>query len=423
MAVGVFLSGGLVTVLAIIAPEIALLTLALMALTGFVLNEMSKRRMWERGTTSKLKVINENHDRLAKEVERQRYDIMFMREEMDMNKVGAPTQEAPRLAPAPRAPIEAPVAAAAPKPPPVIKKAPIITPASAINPMLRKIKLPRNSKQDLRSEALGIANQDIKADHVAISDTMVKELVHNAVRAKRIDVFVQPIMRLPQRKVRFYEVYARIRAQAGMYLPASRYMELARQDRLMDEIDHLLLMQCLKTLRDTAALDRAAPFFINITPSTLTNMIFMRQLLSFLSENRSLAPRLVFEIKQADFNSMKPSILEILRGLGRLGCALSIDHVTTLDVDLKFLQVLKVRYIKISARHLLARTKTDKDFNVVERQKRKLEGNGIGFIVEKIENETMLRELLDFGINYGQGYLFGKPDLQGAYRQQAIDAA
>jgi cyclic-di-GMP phosphodiesterase TipF (flagellum assembly factor) len=32
-------------------------------------------------------------------------------------------------------------------------------------------------------------------------------------------------------------------------------------------------------------------------------------------------------------------------------------------------------------------------------------------VVEKIESEAMLVELLDLGIDYGQGYLFGEPRL------------
>jgi cyclic-di-GMP phosphodiesterase TipF (flagellum assembly factor) len=144
----------------------------------------------------------------------------------------------------------------------------------------------------------------------------------------------------------------------------------------------------------------------------------MRALLAFISKNRDLAPRLIFEIKQSDFNTMKPAILEIFRGLGRLGCSMSIDNVTSLEFDHKFLQVVRVKYIKINAKTLLAQSKTEKDFADVMRIKRKLEGNGVGFIVEKIENEFMLKELLDYDISYGQGYLFGKPGLQSAYQRQ-----
>lgn len=184
----------------------------------------------------------------------------------------------------------------------------------------------------------------------------------------------------------------------------------------MNKIDHLLLMQCLTSIKNSAQVDNATPFFINITTATLSSALFMKQVLGFLSKNRDLAQRFVFEIKQSDFDNMQPAILEILRGLARLGCSMSIDHVEKMDFDLKFLQVLKVRFVKVNAAELIENTRTEKAFASLIRFKRKLEGNGIGFIAEKVEDEPTLKEILDFDIHYGQGYLFGRPDLQGAYK-------
>lgn len=38
-----------------------------------------------------------------------------------------------------------------------------------------------------------------------------------------------------------------------------------------------------------------------------------------------------------------------------------------------------------------------------------LDRHGIDLIVEKVESEKTLVELLDFQIDFGQGYLFGEP--------------
>ena len=47
----------------------------------------------------------------------------------------------------------------------------------------------------------------------------------------------------------------------------------------------------------------------------------------------------------------------------------------------------------------------------IQALKRRLDGAGIDLIVEKIETEQMLVELLDYNIDFGQGYLFGEPRL------------
>jgi cyclic-di-GMP phosphodiesterase TipF (flagellum assembly factor) len=45
----------------------------------------------------------------------------------------------------------------------------------------------------------------------------------------------------------------------------------------------------------------------------------------------------------------------------------------------------------------------------LKRMKSFMDSKGIDFIVTKIESDRELIELLDLGIDYGQGFLFGKP--------------
>ena len=262
------------------------------------------------------------------------------------------------------------------------------------------------------------ANEEILLEDQSLSDMVVRELVHHAVRNHRIDVFIQPILRLPQRQTKFYEMFARIRAKAGVYLPAKRYMTLASEENVMPAIDNLLLLHGLQALRKNRELDRVASFFINVKPATLRDGAFMRDLLDFLGQNRDMAPSLIFEMQQDDFNTLGTGEQKILKGLARLGCGLSLDNVSAIPSDIKFLMESKIRFVKISADKLLNAARTDRDFADMLRQKRKLEANGIGVIIEKIETETDLLELLDFNVNYGQGFLFGKPDLQGVYARR-----
>ena len=50
------------------------------------------------------------------------------------------------------------------------------------------------------------------------------------------------------------------------------------------------------------------------------------------------------------------------------------------------------------------------------RRKRRLEMNGIEVIIDRVESEPELLELLDYEVNFGQGFLFGRPDLEGVYK-------
>ncbi len=400
---GAIVSTVLVTALAFVSLQLSLTTLAVIAGSAFLLYENNRRGFWEIGSQFKFKRLKDEQTNLSKELAVQRYAIEDIKDDLQKIRISGDSATSAHSNNAPKRTQHVKASPAKPKE------------RHTNQALITEDDNRRRKDPPLTSTP---ANYDPRADYDGLSDMIVKELIQHAVRESQVGVFVQPIVRLPQRKTSFYEIFARIRAKPGMYLPAARYMALAREDKVMNKVDHLLLMQCLKSIEDTAHLEKAAPLFINITSATLSNALFMKQLLGFLSQKRYLAPRLIFEIQQKEFDDMSPAILEILRGLGRLGCAISIDHVTSLDFDIKFLQVLKVRFVKIDAAELLNHSKNERDFAAMNRLKKRLEGNGIRFIVEKIENERALKEILDFDIHYGQGYLFGKPHPQGVYKKK-----
>ena len=395
LVAGVFGATLCIMLLSFISIPLALLGLGIFGLMGIIETEAHERSFWQQAASFKFKTLKDRQDALVKDMAKNTRDIEALKCKVRNDD-----------------PCEQPQAAVASEDMPS-KRAPL--------PLgLDYKELPRSPRAvKPRSRAPIIPAQNSRENFEDLSDSIVRELVHHALHEERVDVFVQPIQRLPQRQTRFYEIFARIRARPGQYLPASRYMAIAEQDHLDDKVDNLLLLHCLKTLSESAHIKRAAPFFINVKNTTLKNGAFMKRLLGFVAKNRELAPRLIFEIRQRDFDDMPPALLEIMRGLGRLGCSFSLDHVGSLQIDVADLQHFKVRYVKIDAAQLLAAAQNGgKEFSALHKAKRKLEANGIGVIATKIENEEQMRKLLDFDLHYGQGYLFGKPELEGAYKDR-----
>ncbi len=97
-----------------------------------------------------------------------------------------------------------------------------------------------------------------------LTDSVLKELVQNAVTHDRIEMFAQPIVKLPSRKLHALEVFARIRARAGVYVPAHQYREMAIEHDLLVEVDRILLQNVLDSLRVNRKRDVSVDYFINI---------------------------------------------------------------------------------------------------------------------------------------------------------------
>lgn len=228
--------------------------------------------------------------------------------------------------------------------------------------------------------------------------------VREALKHDRIDLVLQPIVSLPQRRRRFYECFSRLRDAEGRTLLPKAYITVAERAGLMAAIDNMLLLRCIQLVRRIQKKGERVSFICNLSPNTLKDSEFFGDFVDYLDANLELAPSLIFEISQVDFADLDAQAEDYLERLWQLGAGLSIDGVQDLEFDAAKLAARRVGLIKISADALL-----DTSPQHVTALRRSLAQAEIDLIVERIETDAQLVELLELGIDYGQGYLFGEP--------------
>lgn len=238
-----------------------------------------------------------------------------------------------------------------------------------------------------------------------MDEAAVLEAVREALAADRIDIHLQPIVSLPQRKHRFFEVFSRVRAADGALILPDRYLEIAERAGLMATIDNLLLVRCIQLIRETERRQHAIGFFCNMSAATLSDAAFMRQFLDLMQRNQTLVPKLAFELSQQDLRAGGAVTMGILSQLARIGFRFSMDRVTDLDIDVDTLLRHEIRCVKLDCGLLLDPVLAPR----IEELRRRLDGTGIDLIAERIETEAQLDAILSRGIDFGQGYLFGEP--------------
>lgn len=240
----------------------------------------------------------------------------------------------------------------------------------------------------------------------AVPDADVLSKVRQALRDDRIDLAIQPIVGLPQRKRRFYECFSRLTADDGTQLLPEQYIAIAEQAGLIAAIDNMQLFRCIQVVRKIQRKSQDLGFFCNISPHTLADEDFFGDFIDFLEDNAELAPNLIFEFSQADFATHGPVETRHLDRLAMLGCSFSLDRIENFDLDAAALARRQVRYVKLDSRRLI-----DGGMETFKALKAALDASKVRLIAEKIEEEETLVELLDYSIDFGQGYLFGEPRL------------
>jgi cyclic-di-GMP phosphodiesterase, flagellum assembly factor TipF len=233
--------------------------------------------------------------------------------------------------------------------------------------------------------------------------------VKNAVEENRLDIYLQPMVTLPQRKVRFYEAVTRLRDDKDQILAADDFIATAEAGGLIGKIDHMVMLRCIQVLRRLMVRNKDVGVFCNVSAATLGNPVNFAQCLDFLEANRALAPSFVLEFKQATFRRLGPIEIENLAALSQRGYRFSIDHVTDLRIEPRDLADRGVRFIKVPAA-LLLDPKQSSTSDIHPSDLSDLLGRfGIDLIAEKIEGERAVVDLLDYDVRFGQGFLFAPP--------------
>src|SRR5215216_155940 len=131
-------------------------------------------------------------------------------------------------------------------------------------------------------------------------------VVRAALEANRVDLYLQPIVTLPQRKVRYYEALARLRTEDGALILPTQYLGPAESGGLMPLLDNLMLFRSVQVVRRITAKNREVGLFCNIAESTLVDGEVFPQFFEFLNANRALAPALILQFSQRALRAMGP---------------------------------------------------------------------------------------------------------------------
>ena len=243
---------------------------------------------------------------------------------------------------------------------------------------------------------------------IAFSDSELRDLVQEAVRDDRIDIVLQPIVSLPQRKTRHFEVIGQLRTAAGRMLEPEEFQSAAEAEGLNAAIDNILLFRGIQLVRETLRRNRSGMFFTRLSVHTLGDAAFMGQLAEFMADNAELAPRLVFQFGQDSWWESLPAVRQSLDRLAAIGFRFALSEGHDLGrIDADVLHENHIRFLKIDADTLLAeRDSPDLPlaFPIV---KDELDRVAVDLIVNRVRTEQQLIEILDLPIDFGQGPLLG----------------
>jgi len=260
------------------------------------------------------------------------------------------------------------------------------------------------------------------AGDVTPSDVAVLAKIRSAIENGRVDLYLQPIVSLPQRKGRYFEAFSRLRDDRDCVLRPAEYITAAERAGKIGLIDNMIIVRCVQSLRELVQRDPQLRVFCNLSPATIYDIDFFDRLADYLEIAPSLSSHVVFEFTYPAIQTLHPRVEQNLRSLSARGFVFSVDHVQSIDLNFEELRKLGVRYVKAPASLLLAAGLGDEASRTrLASFRRSLSDLGIDLIAEKIELESHMPEILALGIDFGQGNLFGAARPADAYVRQLAE--
>lgn len=267
----------------------------------------------------------------------------------------------------------------------------------------------RQAKKDGRNHYVGYQLTEMQRQNLRQDMGIAKE-VQEALLDNRLILAYQPIVDCVNFRPEYYECLLRMKRPDGTILPAGAFVPVVEQLGLMRQIDHCTLDLAVAELER----DPDVKLTLNISGMTASDHPWLRRLVGMLRGRPEIASRLTIEITETVVLQDLDESARFVSAVRDLGCRVALDDFGAGYTSFRNLQALAVDMVKIDGAFVR---------DVAERPDNQLfirtllglaKGFGLATVAECVETEAEAKILVNEGVTFLQGYLFGKPELARA---------
>ncbi|WFD11092.1 EAL domain-containing protein [Tepidibacter hydrothermalis] len=234
-------------------------------------------------------------------------------------------------------------------------------------------------------------------------------LLERVIVNQNIVPFYQPIVELKTEKIIKYEVLMRVKHN-NEYLTPAKFIEIAESEDRIEEIDRLVMRQAFQTYyRRLHKTGKHMRLSINLSGKSI-NQNMIDYILKIIYKYNIDPSNITFELTEtAALNNLNECIW-YLNKLRDKGFKLAIDDFGTGYAHVELLSKLEVDYIKIDGAFIKGVENDGKLLKTLNALVYISKNYDAKIIAEYVENKEVIKVLEKLGVEYGQGYYFGKPE-------------
>lgn len=227
--------------------------------------------------------------------------------------------------------------------------------------------------------------------------------LRDAIATDALVLYCQPIIDLATRRAVQHELLLRLDDPHEGIVPPGDFIPAAERLGFMATVDRWVVDRGLDLASD------GFPVEINLSGNTLGEADFAVHVKTSLQRCGTDPANVVFEVTETALVHNIATAHRLLQGLRDLGCRVALDDFGSGYASFTYLKTLPVDYLKIDREFIADLTTSDASRHVVRAVVNLAKGFGQTTIAEGVEDEATVEQLRLLGVDYAQGYLFGRP--------------
>ncbi|MEM6602624.1 MAG: EAL domain-containing protein [Pseudomonadota bacterium] len=242
-----------------------------------------------------------------------------------------------------------------------------------------------------------------RKENIILSSEIVR-----SIQEGRVCPAFQPIINPKAPEKSFIEMLARIKNHDGTLIPAYKFIPIAENTGFIRMIDMQILNTALHILDQTDDINLS----VNLSGHTLSNPSLTDEIVSKLSLYRHVATRLIIEITETvalqDIHDMK----NFMENIRQLGFRVALDDFGAGYNSFSNLKSYPFNIVKIDGGYIRGIDKDPRNQIFVEAFCVMADKLGLEIVAEMVSEPEEVTILKNFPIDYYQGYLYGKPEME-----------
>jgi diguanylate cyclase (GGDEF)-like protein/PAS domain S-box-containing protein len=224
-------------------------------------------------------------------------------------------------------------------------------------------------------------------------------------------LYAQPILGLTGDRSSCQELLLRMERENGEVNPPADFLPVAERIGLIEEIDRWVVCRAIDLLAQQQRAGRDVRLHVNLSAKSITNADLPLLVGQELAASGADPSGLCFEVTETAAVVDLSRASDFAHQVTELGCELALDDFGAGFGSFQQLKNLEFDYIKIDGGFIRDLGASRVDELVVKSVVEIARGLGKRTVAEFVEDESALRLVREYGVDYAQGFHVGEPRL------------